>query len=259
MFFERAKSSKIFSMHSPHIHNEHELYFLVNGSTKYFVGNEIFMLESGDFIFIPKGTFHQTSYDLNSKTERFLFSFDDSDLDLRMAPVLETLSNEKKITVTPEKLYKLERLVNIIEGEESKNAPHSELMKKILLEEILLLLLRYRKVADKTLSESHIMIQNIAKFITENIKEDLSLLTLSKIFSISPNYLSKQFKNCTGIGLSEYINISRVSFAEKLLITTDWSITRIATECGFNDSNYFASVFKKIKGITPKKYAMLNK
>lgn len=34
------------------------------------------------------------------------------------------------------------------------------------------------------------------------------------------------------------------------------SITEVSAECGFNDSNYFAAVFKKLKGVTPKKYSM---
>ena len=76
---------------------------------------------------------------------------------------------------------------------------------------------------------------------------------------MSPSHFSKQFKSITGVGLSEYINVSRISKAEKLLRKTNKPITEIATECGFNDSNYFAAVFKKIKGTTPKKYSMLNK
>jgi len=58
--------------------------------------------------------------------------------------------------------------------------------------------------------------------------------------------------------LSEYINISRIAAAEKILKSGKYPITRVATECGFNDSNYFAAVFKKYKGITPKKYSIKN-
>lgn len=35
---------------------------------------------------------------------------------------------------------------------------------------------------------------------------------------------------------------------------TNKSITDIAFECGFNDSNYFGDSFRKIKGISPRKY-----
>ena len=103
------------------------------------------------------------------------------------------------------------------------------------------------------------MIQNVAKYITSHYAEDLSLQSLSMQFFITPNYLSKQFKKHTDIGISDYINITRVSAAEKLLAETDLSITEIALRCGFNNSNYFAAVFKTIKGITPKKYSLINK
>ena len=44
MIFERAKKSVPISMHSPHIHKEHELYFLIEGSMKIRLG-QIFTLE----------------------------------------------------------------------------------------------------------------------------------------------------------------------------------------------------------------------
>ena len=43
--------------------------------------------------------------------------------------------------------------------------------------------------------------------------------------------------------------------AEKLLKAKKMPITHVAAACGFNDSNYFSTVFKKIKGITPLKYS----
>ena len=39
-----------------------------------------------------------------------------------------------------------------------------------------------------------------------------------------------------------------------MLTDTDMNITEIAIKCGFNDSSYFATVFKRIKGVTPVKY-----
>lgn len=77
---------------------------------------------------------------------------------------------------------------------------------------------------------------------------------LAKRFSVSKSHLSRQFKNSTGFGLNEYITIVRIKNAERLILTTDLAITDIATKCGFNDSNYFSSVFKKLKGIPPLKF-----
>ena len=40
----------------------------------------------------------------------------------------------------------------------------------------------------------------------------------------------------------------------RVLLTTKLTITAIAIECGYNNSNYFQSVFKNIVGMTPGKY-----
>ena len=85
------------------------------------------------------------------------------------------------------------------------------------------------------------------------------LASLSQRFGVSPSYLSRSFKKLTGVGLNEYINISRITAAEKLLQSGNLSITEVAFSCGFNDSNYFAAVFKRVRGVTPKKYALQSK
>ena len=57
--------------------------------------------------------------------------------------------------------------------------------------------------------------------------------------SLSPTYFSKKFKLITGMGFKEYLNYVRLKHAQTALLTTDSSITDIALEYGFNDSNYF--------------------
>ena len=53
---------------------------------------------------------------------------------------------------------------------------------------------------------------------------------------------------------SELLCAHRVEQAKKLLISTDKSITEVGAECGFSDTSYFISVFKRLTGITPKEY-----
>ena len=72
---------------------------------------------------------------------------------------------------------------------------------------------------------------------------------------MSESCLSRKFKQVSGMGLNEFITSVRIHNAEKLLAGGELSVTRIAELCGYSDSNYFASVFKKIKGTTPVKYA----
>lgn len=68
------------------------------------------------------------------------------------------------------------------------------------------------------------------------------------------SYLSCLFKKKTGVNISRYVNQVRVEAAKELLDTTTKCITEICFEVGFNDSNYFAKVFKQITAMTPKEY-----
>ena len=56
-----------------------------------------------------------------------------------------------------------------------------------------------------------------------------------------------------------HINDLRVQKAKELLVKTNFSITEIAYQVGFNDSNYFTSIFKKYAKITPMKYRKAHK
>ena len=46
----------------------------------------------------------------------------------------------------------------------------------------------------------------------------------------------------------------RIRLAESMFMTENKKYIDIAFECGFNDSNYFGDSFRKIKGISPRKY-----
>ena len=64
--------------------------------------------------------------------------------------------------------------------------------------------------------------------------------------------LAKTLSN--GHSLTWLIANYRVQAAQKLLISSDKSISEIALMVGYEDYNYFTKVFKKLVGITPSKY-----
>lgn len=242
-----------------HFHDVHEMYYLVKGSTKYFIGNEIFVLSAGEIAFVPKGIFHNTNNECKRDIERILLEFDDEFVGESYIPYIRNLSKNKHVIFPATELPKIQEILNRIAEESQKINPDYQEMQKLYLRQLLIFISRYRlKDSKSKSSESFLLIENIMKYISENVGADLSLSTLSQKYNISPNHLSKQFKNISGLPLSEYINISRISAAEKILKKGKYPITRVATECGFNDSNYFAAVFKKYKGITPKKYSIKN-
>ena len=67
-------------------------------------------------------------------------------------------------------------------------------------------------------------------------------------------YLAHTFKDATGYSPIQYAIRRRIGLAQTLLISTDHSATRIATMVGYDNTNYFNSLFTRIVGTTPIQY-----
>ena len=110
---------------------------------------------------------------------------------------------------------------------------------------------RAHRSAEKSLQGIGVRIK---EYIDAHYLEDLKLPEIAAALHINPYYLSHTFKDLTGSSPMSYIIRRRIDEAQSLLLTTNLTITAIAMECGYNNSNYFQSVFKNIVGMTPGKY-----
>ncbi|MBO4941721.1 MAG: helix-turn-helix domain-containing protein [Clostridia bacterium] len=242
-----------------HYHDEYELYYLVHGETNYFIRDEIFKVKEGDFVFVPKGVIHNTDSEECLNNERILLSFSDSILTAEASEHIKVLSKEKLIYIPQKSRHIVEELLNKIKNEYENKPDFSKELINLYTLEILVLLCRLKETSTRDLDETERIIQSISEYISSNFHQDLTLKSLSRKFAMSEGHLSRKFKSISGMGLCEYITFVRIHNAAKLLSQTDYSLTEISSMCGFNDSNYFSSVFKKIKGTTPYKYSKYKK
>ncbi len=96
---------------------------------------------------------------------------------------------------------------------------------------------------------------NITEYIQKEYgNPELSLESISEIFSISKTYICSILKKHLGITFHEYLTQTRISAAKKLLTSTDKSITDIMNETGFSNKQTFSRVFKASTGMTAVKY-----
>lgn len=97
------------------------------------------------------------------------------------------------------------------------------------------------------------------EYIDENIHENITLDKMAFVCNLSQCYFSKLFKKETGLNFVTYLNEKKIAKAKQLLKNTDNPINNIAIDLGFEDCGYFIRLFKKLEGITPKKYRDLYK
>lgn len=91
-------------------------------------------------------------------------------------------------------------------------------------------------------------------YIYENLHKNLSIKDIAEFFGLNPSYLSKLFLKETGITIKDFVTNAKIRTAENMLKYSDFSYLDISLAMGFSSQSAFISVFKKVKGITPKKY-----
>lgn len=111
-----------------------------------------------------------------------------------------------------------------------------------------------RLVREHAIRQYSPTVQKVILIIDADITADLSLAALARQISVSAGYLSALFRRETGETLTTFVNRRRVDNAKKLLRTTRLQIQTVAQHCGIVDVHYFAKIFKKYTGITPKEY-----
>lgn len=122
-------------------------------------------------------------------------------------------------------------------------------------EDILFLLRRicdYQLISRK--EKNHNLIFSVNEYIKENISGDLSLTSIAKSVYLNPSYLSRFYKEQTGINISDFINQLKLDKAKYYLGETEMYIQTIASKLGFNSPSYFTLFFKKNVHISPQDY-----
>jgi AraC-like DNA-binding protein len=113
----------------------------------------------------------------------------------------------------------------------------------------------------RTLKKENVISIHVRKcidYIYEHLHEELTLTLLADHVGLNPSYLSKLFSKEKGMSIKSFIIQAKVSTAENLLRYSDFSCLEISLALGFSSQSAFISVFKKVNGITPKKFRELH-
>ena len=106
--------------------------------------------------------------------------------------------------------------------------------------------------------EWHKYIQAIVYEIDQCIKsrnnEALTLTHLSEKLGYSEYYVSRKFKEISGMQLRDYLRYRNLAFALKDIRDTQKGILDIALNYGFSSHEAFTRAFKEAYGITPSEY-----
>jgi YesN/AraC family two-component response regulator len=241
-------------MHSHHHHNEFEIYYMVSGKCSYFIEDKSYEVQTGDVVLIPENIIHRTKY----SQETHLRILIECSGDFVPRETREALSELYYVYRNPNLAPEIHASLKRIEKEYKNPDSYS---KNIIEAEIKLLIYSIvrNKNTRKETSDKDSLIDKVVSYVKENFSQDITLSSVAKAHFVSQEHLSRTFKKETGFGFNEYLTIVRLRYAEERLKKRDAeSISKIAYDAGFNDSNYFSDKFKRAYGVSPLKYSKEN-
>lgn len=91
-------------------------------------------------------------------------------------------------------------------------------------------------------------------YISEHLHQHLSLHETADHLGLSKAYLSRLFKDETGVVFNEYVRIKKVEAASDMIRFSKLSFLEISNLLCFSSQSYFIKVFREYTGMTPKEY-----
>lgn len=255
------KASSVHRLSYPHYHDEIEFLYVESGRVKLICQDTELTICQGEAVFINSRVVHETfsldPYLCTSFIQFKLFDYLD-DMGKNMARFINF--NELSLFKFEVGLSETKEINNIITNivTEYKNKSLAyELYIKGMVYNLIGLLARYNLIKYNGLmpetSESERLLP-IIEYIDKNYFEKITLNYLSCLVNLNSEYLCRLFKKATGSTIGDYINFVRISKAEKLLSTTDKTISEISMDTGFASVSYFNRVFKSYKKCSPSVY-----
>lgn len=253
-------------MRRPDHHNEVELNFLESGTVTYLLGGTKTVVEAGKLSVFWAAIPHQI-IDFGDETAYYVATIPlQCFLQWRLPEhFVQPLMQGRLVSeVSTDRTASDAQLFEHWEGDLLKKAP--ELERPVLLEmqaRLIRLALnlpvrpqaRPKRNRITTITDTGLnKVEEIACFIAQNYTERLTVQQIGKFAKLHPNYAMNLFQKTFGTTLINYLTQHRVSHAQRLLATTDLSVTDIAFQSGFLSISRFNDAFRRACGCSPREY-----
>ena len=155
---------------------------------------------------------------------------------------------------TPESLARIIRLADELDQELTRKLPGNMFGAMVKFLNLILELLRTGDPLVQQEKPKSFPVGEALQYIDANFTDDLTLDLLARKSCLSKRRFQFRFRQATGHTVTDYINRRRIALAATLLKSREGDCLSVGAMCGYHSGNYFARVFRKIMGVSPRQY-----
>lgn len=222
----------------PHLHRAYEVMAVLRGNARTMIdGKELFLSEGNCAVIFPLQR-HSFEVEANSRIRIFIFS---SDLIPEFSARMQGRLPLHPVLSLPPELFPEKKPADIFEA-------------KALFYRLCGEIAAALPITGGAPRPQPTAIDHLLLYIDRHFASDCSLKTVSERLRYDYSYLSKRFKEQTGISYNRYVSQIRVNRACHLLSAGNITVTEAAAAVGFNSIRTFNRVFLKQVGVVPREY-----
>lgn len=247
LFHLKDQTRKEFSYH---YHDFHKVVIFISGKAAYHIEGKAYQLKPWDILLVNRHAIHRPEIDSSVPYERFILWIQN---DIPWQELLKCFqkANDRSYNLVRLNFALQEKMKDIL-FELENSAKSDEYGKEILTQSLFLQFMVYlnriflekQYIFDKKSYTFDSQIASILQYINHNLKEDLSVETLSARYYVSKYHLMRKFKQETGYTLHNYIVNKRLLMA-RTLISNGMPVTKAAQESGFAEYSTFSRAYRK--------------
>ncbi|NDI36325.1 helix-turn-helix domain-containing protein [Chengkuizengella sediminis] len=253
-----------------HYHKEMEILAVLSGQLEVHVGEDVYLLESGDVILIGSNELHRDRM-VQEGLEYIVLQFEiEQYFDYSIMPYIKYFAGTNDPLSHLNYIFKnnvqakkevFETVSEIYHESQTKRTGY-EIAVTLFIHKIMLVLLR--NDTNKTLSVQHnadfLRLKPVLDYVDSHLMEKISIGTAAQIVNMSYYHFVKFFKNTIQMTFIEYVNYKKIKKAERMLLTREDSITQIGESINMNNMAHFYKIFKKYNQCSPNEFRkkMLN-
>lgn len=261
--FYKKSTSTLPNYYHHHNNDSYEIFLFLKGNLNFHIEQSCYHLNRGDLFIMRPDELHRAINLDNSVYERVTVNIRTTLVDKLSSPktCLTDCFYNRPFGKDNLKQLNEQEISNIIllahklnEAVCSEGYGSDVLIGAYLTELLVQVNLIYQNKADSNVRNfMPPLIVDVMKYIEEHLTETITLKALSAHCFHNGAYISRKFKEVTGITIQQYINNKRITLARNYL-SDGKSLIEACHLSGFHDYSNFYRAFTKQVGCAPNKY-----
>lgn len=235
--------------------------YMISGDRMIITPDRTVFVHPGNVQFMHRNLYHRTTWMSEGLYDNMDIKFRESVAEYIISVIgreqFDMLFEQINVVLTPEASEQIGIITALMEQEWNRGDQYFDAVMKGLVLQFFVTALRGQAVMPESavvLREKHLTLVDALHYVQLHYAEDPSLQQTARAVHVSSAHLSRLFKSEMDTTYSNFLTEVKLTHARRLLLNTELSVSEIAGQCGYQNSNYFSDIFKKQLGCSPLRY-----